>query len=140
MLMVGFVVMLLIGVVHLVKGVRSSGSDRRFLARAVRVPGVVVDVSWDFVPTAAGVQLGMPVFQYHTREGRPMRATDPVGANPPRFRPGTPVAVLYDPKAPHVAKLEANLGTGKGLNMLSAIGGTAAAIAGLIGLVVMLSE
>ena len=139
MAMVGFVVMLLVGVAHVVKAVRSTGSDRRFRARAVRVPGVVVDVSWESVLTATGVQLGMPVFQYHTREGRPMRATDPVGANPPRFRPGTPVAVLYDPKAPHVAKLEANLGTGKGLNMLSAVLGTAATIAGLIGLAVMLS-
>ncbi|GAA2577719.1 hypothetical protein GCM10010399_04350 [Dactylosporangium fulvum] len=125
--------MLAVGVTGIYSTTKEWKRGRRFRARAVRVPGVVVDLSWER-GTSDGPHLGMPVFQYHTREGHPMQAKDPVGTNPPRFRPGMHVAVLYDPEEPYRAQLEGSIGLGKGMNVVGFLLSCLALVGGLTSL------
>ncbi|WP_433618576.1 DUF3592 domain-containing protein [Dactylosporangium sp. CA-139114] len=126
---------IVIGTSVTVSGIKRINSSRKFRARAVRVNGMVIDNAWRRVD---GSDLAMPVFDYRTREGHPMRATEQVGTNPPRYRPGTPVVVLYDPAEPYRARLEGMAAATNLLNGVFVVVGPMAVIGGLITLAINL--
>ncbi|MER7282082.1 DUF3592 domain-containing protein [Dactylosporangium sp. NPDC000244] len=124
-----------IGTIVTVSGIKRIKSSRKFRARAVRVNGMVVDNMWRQVD---GSDVAMPVYDYHTREGHPMRATEQVGTNPPRYRPGTPVVVLYDPAEPYRAQLEGMAGATNVLHGVFVVIGPLVAIVGVASLAINL--
>ncbi|MET7392705.1 DUF3592 domain-containing protein [Dactylosporangium sp. NPDC005572] len=111
--------------------IKAMRKGREFKSRAVRVMGMVVDLKWSYVGSN---QVAMPVFNYHTREGHPMQATETVGTNPPRFRPGRPVVVLYDPHEPYKAHLEGLQGAATLLQGVALVLGPLFALGGLLSL------
>lgn len=46
-----------------------------------------------------------PVFQFTTADGRTMEVEDSLGSNPPQFRVGQSINVLYDPNNPGRARI-----------------------------------
>ena len=129
-----FAMAFVVGSISALRSVRESKNRRGFRGRAVRVPGVVVGVSWQSATPSSDYQLAMPILQFHTREGRPMRAVDPIGSIRPHLRPGTPVAVLYDPVSPDRACLEGSVGTFETQHAMAAWLGFGFTAVGLLGL------
>lgn len=80
-------------------------STRRFMARALRVPGVVVDLRVSR-GGGGGSRTYRPVFRFQTYEGQAIEAVSSTGSNPPSVRPGEQVGVLYDPANPRRARLD----------------------------------
>lgn len=72
---------------------------RRFVRRAVRVPGVIVDHSYD------GEGAHLPVLEFRTLDGRSVRTTSRWSRRPSRMPRGLAVTVLYDPRDPARASL-----------------------------------
>lgn len=98
----------LLGVGFAVLGVVLLVRNRRFLARALRVPGVVVDLRARRMGSSGsgGGTVWHPVFRFQTYEGRNVEIVGNLGTDPPPARPGERVTVLYDPANPHNAKLD----------------------------------
>lgn len=84
--------------------------NRAFLARAQRAPGVVVGLgrgsSMGSGPNDTMRRSFAPVFRFTTIDGREVEVRSSVESNPPTYRPGDQVTVLYDPAAPEKAKLD----------------------------------
>ncbi len=123
-----------VGVLFAGLGFHSYRSTRAFLARAHRVPGVVVDLSWSRSRNGGTYH---PVLRFQTLDGRTVQATSDVGSRPAPARPGQAVTVLYDPENPQEARLDTMTGRGTLLGVifmvigaLVAIGGVAFLIAG----------
>lgn len=84
---------------------------RQFLARALRVPGVVVTlIASRSSSSGPGRSNGgityRPVFRFQTYEGMDVEVTSNTGSNPPPAREGEQVNVLYDPADPRKARLD----------------------------------
>jgi len=101
-------VFVLFGVVFGTIGIVLLIQTRRFLARALRVPGVVVDLvrSYSRSSNGGGSTTYRPVFRFQTYEGMDVEVTGNMGTNPPPARPGEQVNVLYDPGNPRNARLD----------------------------------
>ncbi|MFB9178907.1 DUF3592 domain-containing protein [Dactylosporangium sucinum] len=136
MLTVFSIFAVVVGIGATFNAVKSLRQRRVFNSRAVRVSGVVVDLKWQH--TSGAGRVAMPIFNYYTREGHPMQATETVGTNPPRFRPGHPVVVLYDPHEPYRAHLEGMSWVATGVQVMSMVLGPLFAVAGLVALAVIL--
>ncbi|KXK14203.1 MAG: Inner membrane protein YmfA [Chloroflexi bacterium OLB14] len=47
-----------------------------------------------------------PVYQFRTLEGQMIEVQDNLSSNPPMFREGQTIEVLYDPSNPHKARIK----------------------------------
>jgi hypothetical protein len=73
-----------------------------FLERAVHAPGQVVQL----VPTRSSDSTTYaPVVEFEVRDHK-HTFEDPVSSNPPSYRRGDTVAVLYDPSNPRDARID----------------------------------
>ena len=89
-------------------GARTRRSSREFLARAVRVPGMVTDLELHRGNRQAGdVSSGywVPRLRFTTVDGRAVETLAMYGSVPAPARPGEQVMVLYDPDRPSRAQV-----------------------------------
>jgi hypothetical protein len=99
--------LLLVAVLLIGLGVRGVATTRRFLASTSAADGVVVKV--DEVTTSRKQETTSryyPVVRFVTGSGQVVRYRDHSGANPPAYRVGDQVRVLYDPANPQRARLD----------------------------------
>lgn len=95
-------VMLLAGVGVFVFGVHLHRKTDRFLAHAVRAPGIVVQM---VANASSDGTTYAPVVEF-AHAGSRYRFKDPVSSSPPSHRTGDAVAVLYDPDRPPDARID----------------------------------
>jgi hypothetical protein len=78
-------------------------TTRQFLAVAVAADGVVVDLSQSVDEDGSTY---FPVVRFVAPDGQVVRFESGIGSNPPDYRVGDPVRVLYDPSNPRTARLD----------------------------------
>jgi hypothetical protein len=91
------------GIACAVAGARIARRTRDFNRRAVRVSGLVVELSYEGRGDPTSASAGgywVPVLEFTTAEGRPVRTRAMYGSVPAPARPGDHVMVLYDPQQP----------------------------------------
>jgi hypothetical protein len=96
--------LLLGGVALLGVSLAIYGRRQKFRARARRAEGLVVGSAGH-----AGFHSGMlkfPVVEFETESGRLVEFQSSVGSNPPMYRVGQRVSVLYDPDDPKQASID----------------------------------
>jgi hypothetical protein len=108
-------VFVLAGALLIGLGVREFVTTQRFLAKASTADGVVVRVDKvvDYQWVGSGdertyekVTAYYPVVRFVTASGQVVQYTDDVGEDPPAYRVGDSVRVLYDPANPQKARLD----------------------------------
>ena len=118
-------ILLLAGGGLLVLGIHLHQQTGRFLERAVRGRGVVVDLvasdSTDSVTWAPAVE-----FEH---QGLRTRFKDSIGSNPPSYRRGDEVDVLYDPSRPADARIDRGRWNKALPVLIGAFGGVLCAVA-----------
>jgi Protein of unknown function (DUF3592) len=77
--------------------------QKKFLRKAVEVTGVVVDFRAG--SSGGGGTMHHPVVEFRTEDGEVVEFASPYGQNPPAYRVGQRVPVLYDPDRPETAAL-----------------------------------
>jgi hypothetical protein len=97
--------LLLAGAGLLVLGVHLHGKTELFLATAVRAPGVVVEMATN---DSSDGDTYAPVVEFE-HEGSKYRFKDSISSNPPTYRRGQRVDVLYDPVRPRNARIDRGL-------------------------------
>jgi uncharacterized protein DUF3592 len=132
-----------VGLALLAAGTRTRAAARRFDARAVRVPGVVVELRLARGYRGPGdVSSGfwVPVLEFTTADGRPIRTAAMYGSVPAPARPGDRVQVVYDPDQPTRAQVaDRHLASGGCLAATTfAVGLALAVLGGLLGVVAVL--
>ena len=110
-------------------GVRRRQESRRFAASATRAGGVVVELVSGSPGPRGGVPLAYPVVRYRTTDGREVVFRSGFGSQPPLWRPGQPVTVLYDPADPQAARIETKAATVVAPGCFVAVGVALAAFA-----------
>jgi hypothetical protein len=94
---------MLIVAVILGLSLRSIVTTRQFLAVAVAADGVVVELSESVDEDGSTYY---PVVRFVAPDGQVVRFKGGIGSNPPDYRVGDPVRVLYDPSNPRTARLD----------------------------------
>lgn len=97
------VLVTLFGLCIILGGVVLLVRTRRFLAHAVRVPGLIVDVVRNSSGDSDSFQ---PVFRFRTLEGEDVEAEGKFSTSPSGLIPGRQVPVLYVPGDPHNARVD----------------------------------
>jgi uncharacterized protein DUF3592 len=95
-------ILVLGGVGLLFLGAHLHRKTGMFLEIAVRAPGVVVEMATN---ESSDSNTYSPVVQFE-HEGRKYRFKDSIGSNPPSYRTGEAVGVLYDPEHPRDARID----------------------------------
>jgi hypothetical protein len=118
-------------------GLRTRRSSRAFMARAVRVPGLVVDLELHRgrYHHAGDVDSGVwvPRLEFTTVDGRPVQMLAMYGSVPAPARRGDQVMVLYDPDQPTRAQVaDRKLASGGCLSAAMLVAGTGALLFGLL--------
>lgn len=103
--------LILLNVMLLGGAVKVLLDGRRFLATAADARGVVVDVAkvreYDSDAGAGGYVTRLyPVVEFVTAREQVVRYQPPMGSNPPDYRVGGPLRVLYDPANPQHVVLD----------------------------------
>ena len=103
--------LILLNVMMLGGGLKVLLDGRRFLATAAEARGVVVDVAkvreYDSDAGAGGqVTRLYPVVEFVTAREQVVRYQPHMGSNPPDYRVGGPLMVLYDPANPQHVVLD----------------------------------
>ena len=103
------ILLILVGAVMVGIGVKALLDGRRFIATAVEARGVVVEVAevreYDS-DLERDVTRPYPVVEFVTARGQVVRYQPPMSSNPPDYRLGGPLKVLYDPADPQHAVLD----------------------------------
>jgi Protein of unknown function (DUF3592) len=100
---------ILLGAAMVGFGVKSLVDGQRFLATAAEARGVVVDVAKvrEYDSDAERyVTRSYPVVEFVTAREQVVRYQPPMGSNPPDYRIGGPLKVLYDPANPQHVVLD----------------------------------
>jgi hypothetical protein len=118
-------------------GIRTRRSSRAFMARAVRVPGLVVDLELHRgrYHRAGDVDSGVwvPRLEFTTVDGRPVRTLAMYGSVPAPARRGEQVMVLYDPEQPTRAQVaDRKLASGGCLSVGMLVAGAGSLLFGLL--------
>ncbi|HEX6677698.1 MAG TPA: DUF3592 domain-containing protein [Actinomycetes bacterium] len=118
-------------------GLRTRRSSRAFMARAARVPGLVVDLELHRgrYHHAGDVDSGVwvPRLEFTTVDGRPVQTLAMYGSVPAPARRGDQVMVLYDPDQPTRAQVaDRKLASGGCLSAAMLVAGTGALLFGLL--------
>ncbi|MCA6115956.1 DUF3592 domain-containing protein [Bradyrhizobium sp. WSM 1738] len=93
-----------IGLLLLVAAAWSVWSTKTWLARTLEVEGVVVEMVRMRDSEDKGY-LFAPVVRFETADGRTHEFESGLRTNPPAYRTGEVVAVVYDPAVPDAAKI-----------------------------------
>lgn len=112
------VVFLGVGLAFAALGFQQLAEARRFARGACRAPGVVVDMQarraafrsrrrWRWRPSED--VLFFPVVRFRPPGGKEVTFQSATGTNPPQFRAGRQVSVIYDPQNPSTARVESFL-------------------------------
>ena len=88
-------ILFLIGLVILLR-------TRSFIAGAQPTKGTVVHMNYSSDSDGSGYA---PVFQFKAMNGETVQVAERIYSNPPRFKTGQEVDVLYDPQDPHKARI-----------------------------------
>jgi hypothetical protein len=103
------IMLILFGAAMVGVGVKAMLDGRRFMATAVEARGIVVDVAnvreYDS-DLERDVTRSYPVVQSVTASEQVVRYQPPMGSNPPDYRLGGPIKVLYDPADPQHVVLD----------------------------------
>jgi hypothetical protein len=94
--------LLLAGAGLFVLGLHLHRKTELFLATAARAPGVVVDMATN---SSSDGDTYAPVVEFEY-EGSRYRFKDSISSNPPAYRRGQAVDVLYDPRHPRDARID----------------------------------
>ncbi len=126
-----------LGAGFMVIGARTRRSSREFMARAVRVPGLVVDLELHRGEHrhAGDLDSGywVPRLQFTTVDGRPVQTLAMYGSVPAPARRGEQVMVLYDPDQPTRAQVaDRKLASGGCLSGAMLLAGGAFVVFGLL--------
>ncbi len=81
-------------------------STREFLAVARSADGTVVRMEYSRSGFRTSVGSYYPIVRFHLPTGKTIEFRGWVGSNPPAYRRGESVRVLYDPTAPESAKID----------------------------------
>jgi Protein of unknown function (DUF3592) len=103
------ILLILVGAVMVGIGVKALLDGRRFNATAVEARGIVVEVAnvreYDS-DLERDVTRPYPVVEFVTAREQVVRYQPPMGSNPPDYRVGGPLMVLYDPANPQHVVLD----------------------------------
>lgn len=100
-----FTIFLGIGVAMLVAAGYSYLHTREFVASAVAADGVVIANVWSTSSGRNRSAAAYPRVRFRTAAGREVTFVSGVGTNPPSYRAGESVEVLYDPGDPANARI-----------------------------------
>jgi hypothetical protein len=106
----------------------------RFRRRAVSTDGVITDFKTG--QDSDGDTVYYPIFRFRTDSGQEYTICSETGSNPPGFKKGASVGVLYDPDKPTDARLDTFMQLWLGPLILFALGG----VSTLVGVVLLLIE
>jgi hypothetical protein len=122
----------LIGIALLGGAALSYRSSSAFEAAAQRTEGTVVDL--EPRRSSSGGDVYRPIVEFACRDGRTVRIAGGTASNPPAFRRGDRVGVLYRPGAPEEARLDRWADRWLGVILLGVLGFafSAAALAPLL--------
>lgn len=76
---------------------------RAFMQNSQEVKGTIIHMSYRSSSDGGGYA---PIFRFNTIDGRSMEVEDNLRTNPPQFREGQVVDVLYDPQDPSHARIK----------------------------------
>jgi hypothetical protein len=79
-------------------------STKTWVAHAIEVPGSVIEMVRMRNSDNTGYMFA-PVVRFQTREGRTIEFQSSLSSNPPGYRTGQTVSVLYDPDEPRSAAI-----------------------------------
>lgn len=102
-LIIGIVFSLVGGLLALI-GVFLFIRTRIFMNTAQEVKGTVVRMVWSSDSEGGGGY--SPVYQFRTIEGRVIEKQDSLSSNPPMFKEGQTIDVLYEPANPQNARIK----------------------------------
>ena len=94
---------ILVGCGFLASALHIRRLRKRFLAEARAATGTVVEVQVRGVGRNA---VSVPIFEFHTADGRLQRAESLMGSGFQGFSVGEAVTVLYDPNVPSRAEID----------------------------------
>ncbi|MFF4531582.1 DUF3592 domain-containing protein [Streptomyces sp. NPDC001407] len=104
------VAMIAIGALCLVIGLVFAGISVAFLTNAERARGTVVALDWQEDRDGGSRQdnppVAYPVVEFTSANGARTRFQDSAGSNPPSYKVGEQVEVLYRPDAPEDARIK----------------------------------
>lgn len=92
----GIVICLLIGIPLAIFGIKELLAVKKFVAGGVRTEGTIMEMK-------EGPTKFYPRVQFATKDGRTMEFSSGNGSNPPMYKPGDTVPVIYNPNAPQYA-------------------------------------
>jgi hypothetical protein len=100
-------------------------SRQTFLAAAVPAEGTVVGL--DMVRSSSGSRSGSsysyyPIVRFRTVDGEDVEFRSSSGSNPPSYRRGERVVVLYDPQTPEIAEIDSFFSLWGGILILAFVG------------------
>lgn len=95
----------LVGGLLLAIGVFLFIRTRMFISKAQEVKGTVIRMVWSSGGSEGGGGYS-PIYQFRTLEGRMIEVHDGLSSNPPMFREGQSIDVLYDPENPQKARIK----------------------------------
>ncbi|WP_224240469.1 DUF3592 domain-containing protein [Hyalangium gracile] len=122
-------VFLMVGVGSLIGGLVAMGRTKSFLAQAREARAEVVAVQQR---TGSNRQKSYyPVFRYRTEQGATKDVVSSVGSNPPRYKEGDSLAILYDPAKPDSVRIHSFFNVWAGALILGAIGVIFLIVAGI---------
>jgi len=106
-------------------------SRQAFLATAQPAEGTVVEL--DLVRSSSGSGSGSsysyyPIVRFRTAGGEEIQFRGRVGSNPPSYRRGERIGVLYDPQTPELAEIDGFFSLWGGVLILGLIGLVFAAV------------
>lgn len=93
-----------IGACFLLGAVWSASSTKTWIAHAVEVPGSVIEMVRVRDSDDTGYMFA-PVVRFKTAEGNTVEFESSFRSNPPAYRTGQSVSVLYDPSEPRSAAI-----------------------------------
>lgn len=89
--------MMLIGVFLFIR-------TRKFIGKAQEVKGTVIQMVFSQGSDDGGGYA--PLYQFKTLDGQDIQVQDSLSSNPPRFKEGQEIQVLYDPGNPRKARIK----------------------------------
>jgi hypothetical protein len=124
----------LLGGFFLLTGVFLYIRTKNFIGKAQEVKGTVIQMVYSEDSEGGGGYA--PIYQFKTLEGQDIEIQDGLSSNPPRFKVGQDVKVLYDPENPRNARLN------KWLNLyfLPILFGGLGVIFGGVGIVLVIQQ
>ena len=102
-LTIGIVFSLVGGLLVLI-GVFIFIRTRIFISKAQEVKGTVIQMVWSSSSEGGGGY--SPVYQFKTIDGQTIVVSDSLSSNPPMFKEGQTIDVLYDPENPQKARIK----------------------------------